>query len=281
MIDVNTFRRTVRALITAAALTLVFTVGASAQAPAATADSLSRALATFWGTAYKTDGMSAADKDSFIKGVQTALTDPGMQNNAYNQGVTQGMNMATGLHDMEQLGMKVDREAFLKAIVAVLKGESVGFTQTSAGEFIDSQIAPAIGARRAAPSAASQAEFIAAAIAADGAVVTDSGLVFKVLTEGEGDFPTDADRVNIEYTARLSDGTVFDKTDAPVNFDIVRLIPGFSEGLKMMRPGGEYRLTIPAKLGYGERGAGDVIPPGAALEFTVRLLSVDRGAASK
>lgn len=109
-----------------------------------------------------------------------------------------------------------------------------------------------------------------------GAVTTPSGLVFEVITEGEGDFPGAADKVNIEYTGRLSDGSVFDKTEEPVSFDLVRLVPGFREGLQMMRPGGEYRIVLPASLGYGERGVGDVIPPGAAIEFTVRLLSVDR-----
>lgn len=274
----NLIKRTVRALFTAAALTLVFT----AQAQTAATDSLTRALATFWGTSLKTSEMNPKAGTAFIDGVRTALTDTTQASAAYSRGVAMGLNFLNGLRDMESLGLKVDRMAFAKAVTAVLRGENIGFTATSAGEFIDRQIVPLAGGRdRAAFTPESQAAFIAAASKAEGAVTTPSGLVFQVITEGEGEFPTDADRVELDYTGRLSDGSVFDKTDEPVNFDLVRLVPGFSEGLRMMRPGGEYRLTIPADLGYGERGAGDVIPPGAALEFTVRLLSVDRGAAAQ
>ncbi|MDE6557251.1 MAG: FKBP-type peptidyl-prolyl cis-trans isomerase, partial [Duncaniella sp.] len=101
-----------------------------------------------------------------------------------------------------------------------------------------------------------------------------SGLVFQVITEGEGAMPQSGERVKVNYTGRLSDGTVFDQTDAPVTFDVDRLVPGFTEGLKMMRPGGTYRLVIPASLGYGDTGAAGVIPPGAALDFTVELVEV-------
>ena len=67
---------------------------------------------------------------------------------------------------------------------------------------------------------------------------------------------------------------MFDRTDEPVTFDVDRLVPGFSEGLKMMRPGGKYRIVIPASLGYGERGIPGDIPPNAALDFTIELLQV-------
>lgn len=86
--------------------------------------------------------------------------------------------------------------------------------------------------------------------------------------------PTDADKVRVMYTGRLADGTVFDETDRPVEFPLKGLVPGFTEGLKLMKTGGEYRLFIPPQLGYGQRGAAGVIPPGAALDFTVRLLDV-------
>lgn len=257
----------------AAALTLAFT----AEAQTAASDSLTRALATFWGTSVKTGGLSPAENLRFLEGVEAALTDTTSASSAYRNGISVGMNFLSGLRDMEALGMKVDREAFAKAIVTVLKGGNVGFTAGSAGEFIDRQIAPFVGGYdSSAFTPESQAAFLAEAAGKEGAVTTPSGLVFEVITEGEGDFPGEADKVNIEYTGRLSDGSVFDKTEEPVSFDLVRLVPGFREGLQMMRPGGEYRIVLPASLGYGERGVGDVIPPGAAIEFTVRLLSVDR-----
>lgn len=276
----NITLRAVRALSLAAALTLAF----AAEAQTVASDTLTRALATLWGTSVnlKSSHLNPEASSAFIDGVSAALTDTAEVSNAYSRGVSIGQNFLSGLKEMELFGLKVDREAFAKAVTAVLKGENVGFTGVSAGEYIDKQIAPLIGAHAGeAFTPEKQEAFVAEASRIEGAVTTPSGLVFQVIQEGEGDFPTEADRVELEYTGRLSDGSVFDETEEPVNFDLIHLVPGFSEGLKLMRPGGKYKIVFPAKLGYGDRGAGDVIPPGAAIEFTVRLLSVDRGAAAK
>lgn len=101
-----------------------------------------------------------------------------------------------------------------------------------------------------------------------------SGLLFEIITEGEGPHPADTDIVKVTYTGRLSDGTVFDSSDRPVQFPVNRLVPGFTEGLKLMKPGGEYRIFIQPALGYGDKGASGIIPPGAVLDFTVKLLEI-------
>ena len=124
--------------------------------------------------------------------------------------------------------------------------------------------------------AASQQAFLDAQKQREGVHEMPSGLLFEVITEGEGASPADTDKVRVIYTGKLADGTVFDETDRPIEFPVQGLVPGFTEGLKMMKTGGEYRLFIPADLGYGSRGAAGVIPPGAALDFTVRLLDVVR-----
>ena len=106
---------------------------------------------------------------------------------------------------------------------------------------------------------------------------TASGLQFQVLDEGTGVQPTEADIVLVNYTGRLEDGTVFDSTEGkqPAAFPVTGVIPGFTEGLKMMKKGGKYRLRIPPELGYGAEGAGGgVIPPNATLNFEVELLEV-------
>lgn len=253
-----------------------------AKAPAAagvsSGDSLAMALATFWGKSAKLPQFTPSELDRFADGVSFALTDSTFSTRAYEQGLSLGANLAQGLQQMSDLGMPVDRKAFVEAVLKVIRGESVGFSVESAGEYIDRAISPLVDNKMPELTAASQAEFMAEAMKLDGAVTTPSGLVFQVLTEGEGEFPTEDDRVELEYTARLSDGTVFDKTDEPVNFNIVNLVDGLTEGIKMMRPGGTYRVIIPAGLGYGEKGIEGVIPPGAVLDFTVTLRGVDRGA---
>lgn len=104
---------------------------------------------------------------------------------------------------------------------------------------------------------------------------TESGLRFRVLKEGKGANPTAADIAIIEYTGRLADGKVFDSNvgrPAPIPVDPAASIPGFAEGLQKMKKGGSYKLRIPARLGYGERGSPPAIPPNADLEFDVKMV---------
>ena len=101
---------------------------------------------------------------------------------------------------------------------------------------------------------------------------TPSGLRFETLTAGNGPRPQPGQPVLVTYEGRLTDGTVFDSSEQPVPMVVGQLIPGFNEGLLLMNKGGRYRLRIPPQLGYGERGAGGVIPPNAELDFTVTLV---------
>jgi FKBP-type peptidyl-prolyl cis-trans isomerase FkpA len=102
---------------------------------------------------------------------------------------------------------------------------------------------------------------------------TVSGLQYQVLKEGTGPSPTNSDVALIDYTGKLEDGTVFDTTKGkqPVPMPVQGSIPGFAEGLRLMNKGATYRFRIPPDLGYGEQGAGGVIPPNATLDFEVTL----------
>ena len=108
-------------------------------------------------------------------------------------------------------------------------------------------------------------------------ITTSSGLRYKVLKTGEGKSPTDSDVVLVKYTGSLKDGTVFDQNPQAA-FPVTGVVAGFSEGLKVMQRGGQYRLWIPAKLGYGPDDqknpqTGEVaIPGGSELIFDVELL---------
>ena len=126
------------------------------------------------------------------------------------------------------------------------------------------------------PDAAGQA-FLDEAAAEEGAIRTESGLVFKQLKAGYGPKPEDGDRVEVHYTGSLIDGTVFDssvKRGRPSKFALNRVIKGWTEGLKMMKGGGKARLVIPPHLGYGVRGKPPTIPPSATLVFEVELLGI-------
>lgn len=110
-----------------------------------------------------------------------------------------------------------------------------------------------------------------------GVKTTASGLQYEVLTEGTGPMPTAADTVAVHYEGKLLDGTVFDSSIArgqPAVFPLSSVIPGWTEGVQLMKTGSKYRFTIPPALGYGARGAGGVIPPNAVLVFEIELLGV-------
>ncbi|MFN3586679.1 MAG: FKBP-type peptidyl-prolyl cis-trans isomerase [Moraxellaceae bacterium] len=109
-----------------------------------------------------------------------------------------------------------------------------------------------------------------------GVTTTASGLQYEVLKEGSGAKPAATSTVKVHYEGKLIDGTVFDSSvqrGEPVSFPLNQVIPGWTEGLQLMSPGAKYRFVIPAKLAYGETGAGP-IPPHAALVFEVELLEV-------
>lgn len=110
-----------------------------------------------------------------------------------------------------------------------------------------------------------------------GVTQTGSGLQYEVLAEGTGKSPKATDKVRCHYEGRLLDGTVFDSSygrGEPADFGLNQVIPGWTEGVQLMKEGAKYRFHIPYLLAYGERGAGSQIPPYSTLVFDVELLKV-------
>jgi FKBP-type peptidyl-prolyl cis-trans isomerase len=113
--------------------------------------------------------------------------------------------------------------------------------------------------------------------ARQGVKTTASGLQYEVLSEGTGAAPKATDTVTVNYKGTLMDGTTFDSSydrGQPATFVLNQVIPGWTEGVQLMKVGSKYKFYIPAALGYGERGAGGVIGPNAPLVFEVELLSI-------
>lgn len=115
------------------------------------------------------------------------------------------------------------------------------------------------------------------AAAEPGAVVTASGLVFRQLEAGQGAVPAATDVVRVHYRGTFPDGREFDSSysrNQPASFPLNRVIRCWTEGLQLMKVGATARLTCPAAIAYGDKGAGGVIPPGAVLVFEVKLLGI-------
>ena len=121
-------------------------------------------------------------------------------------------------------------------------------------------------------------DFLASAATAKGAVLTESGLVYWSLKEGQGPSPAATDTVRVHYRGTLTDGKEFDSSytrGQPATFPLNRVIKCWTEGVQKMKVGGKARLSCPASIAYGERGTpGGPIPPNAVLQFEVELLGI-------
>ena len=111
----------------------------------------------------------------------------------------------------------------------------------------------------------------------EGVKETASGLQYIVEKEGTGAQPSATDEVTVHYTGKLLDGTVFDSSvnrGEPATFPLNRVIPGWTEGVQLMKEGAKYRFFIPSDLAYGPQGIPNAIPPHAILIFEVELIKV-------
>jgi FKBP-type peptidyl-prolyl cis-trans isomerase len=141
----------------------------------------------------------------------------------------------------------------------------------------------ALAQSRAAAAAASRKEagkaFLDKVAQEKGAVRTASGMVYEEVKAGTGDSPKATDVVKVNYEGRLTDGTVFDsslKRGQPATFPLNGVIKCWTEGVQKMKVGGKAKLVCPSDLAYGDRGQGNLIPPGATLVFDVELLGIEK-----
>lgn len=191
-----------------------------------------------------------------------------------------GMDVGGSLNDLDA---DLDVDTVIMAIRDVVEGNELLLTEAQANElkqafFQKRQQKAAEQAKEQAAENREQGEaFLAENANKEGIETTESGLQYEVIEEGSGDRPAESDRVTVHYTGTLIDGTVFDSSrerGQPATFALNQVIPGWTEGLQLMKEGGHYKFYIPSDLAYGERGAGDVIEPGSTLIFDVELIEI-------
>ncbi len=236
-------------------------------------DSVSSALATLWGNYVRSKAAKDGEAVSaeYMRGIDSALR-MAKADDAFYQGLEEGITMVSRIRQIEQMGdFKVDLGLFGFRLHQIEKGKSVGFTEQSANRYLNWFVG--LGAQKRAQVEGSKA-FLEQKARQEGVMSLPSGLLFEIVTEGEGDSPGPNDKVLLRYTGSLIDGTVFNAPSEPMPFEVPTTIEGMKEGLQLMKLGGRYRLYIPSELGYGEQGVGDLVPGGAATIFDVELVDL-------
>lgn len=185
-----------------------------------------------------------------------------------------GMNVAESLLQSGVADLNVD--SFAKGLRSLLEGADLEVSKEEAGQILNAYFTELQSAQTEQAQAAGN-EFLAENAKKDGVVTLESGLQYKVISEGNGAKPAATDQVKCHYHGTLIDGTVFDSSvqrNQPATFPVNGVIKGWVEALQLMAVGSKWQLFIPSDLGYGAQGAGGSIPPHTTLIFEVELLEI-------
>ena len=181
-----------------------------------------------------------------------------------------GYSVNRAVASLEGTGVIIDDEIFNKTIVDALEGTNTGFTLEPADKYVAGMVN-----RMNKIYADQQTAFADSMATVKKARILDGSVVLITEKKGRGPFATAQDSVQVNYTGRFSNGTIFDQTkDGPLTLSVKDLVKGFTLGLENMQAGGTYRLIIPSSMGYGEKGIPGVIPGNTTLDFTVTVLAI-------
>jgi FKBP-type peptidyl-prolyl cis-trans isomerase FklB len=189
---------------------------------------------------------------------------------SYSLGVLIGSNLKNqGFTDLKA-------ETFTQALMDVAEEADLSIDREQANLYIAAYF-QAEASKANARAQQIENEFLTENGKREGVVITNTGLQYEILESGQGNSPGSEDRVTVHYTGTLLDGNKFDSSrdrGQPATFPVNGVIAGWTEALQLMKEGDRWIIYIPYELAYGERGAGEVIPPFATLVFDVELISI-------
>jgi FKBP-type peptidyl-prolyl cis-trans isomerase FklB len=232
--------------------------------------------------AAKTSGSQATPAASPTPAAKEAATpNPNFKSDKERQSYAVGMNIGESIHRQP---VELDVNLLVQGLKDSIAGSKTLLTDEEAKAAL-SELGQQVKtkqedkAKQAAESSKKEGEtFLAANKTKPGVVTTPSGLQYKILQPGTGPKPTATDKVVCNYKGTLINGTEFDssyKRGQPATFPVGQVIKGWTEALQLMPVGSKWQLFVPADLAYGDRGAGNDIPPGTTLIFEVELLSIE------
>ena len=228
--------------------------------------------------------VDSAYLNDFVKGLNEAVNAADNKKDlAYFMGANIGVQIAKGI--LPQINssffggdstLEVSKGDFVAAFVETIKGGKLAISIEDADSVV-AAFNDKMTKKQYADNQKAGEDFLAEIAKNDSVQKTESGLLYKVITEGNGATIADGEKVKLTYEGRLIDGTIFDSTEKhggePITFAPTEVIPGFGEALKMMPVGSEWEIYIPQELAYAERGSMG-IKPYSALIFKIKLLDI-------
>ncbi len=263
--------------------------------PKETADSISKAYGVLSGSQIafemtQADSLPANTKEQFLKGFQTVMGAEENQNTMI--GMRVALNMLNEMDYLKGEGITLDRSIVIREFKKALENDSVDYmTLQNLNGDLQAMITKAMQMKQQKLAATGDQnpeivkngmigkEYIDNLRQADPEVKTTStGLSYKILEPGSGNKPAANANVAVNYTGRHLNGSVFDSNsgNAPVEFNLAEVVPGFREGIMLLGKGGKATLYIPGNLGYGDNGRPDGgIAPNEMLVFDIELVDVE------
>jgi FKBP-type peptidyl-prolyl cis-trans isomerase FklB len=189
--------------------------------------------------------------------------------------------------NFQQQGVEIDIPALVLGMQDVMENKSLRLTdaemQQAVNEVKKQVMQKQAEARKklAEDNAQKGEAFLAKNKKRDDVKVTKSGLQYRIIEPGKGATPKEDNVLTANYKGTLIDGTEFDSSysrGTPIEFQMGDVIPGWGEALKMMKPGAKWEIFVPPSLGYGSKGAGDIIGPNETLIFTIELIKAEKPA---
>lgn len=225
---------------------------------------------------------SKAQINQFLNGYNKCLKQSERTNPIYYKGIEIGMGMYSQLTNSGLTGdssIAANTEIIKEALLQAITGESTLMTRDEAQTYFENymnqqreeQINETYGANKKAGE-----DFLTANSKKDSIITTLSGLQYKILKQGKGPKPNKSDKIKVNYTGKLIDGTIFDtnaRQGTPIELKVNQVIPGWQEALQLMPVGSKYEIYVPYNLAYGDRDL-DIVKPYSALIFDIELLDI-------
>jgi FKBP-type peptidyl-prolyl cis-trans isomerase FkpA len=222
-----------------------------------------------------------------VEAAPAPVLDTEIQKQAYGLGASIGLYMQKNLEQHEKLGLPLEQALITRGFTDSLAGKSL--IEKEEIQALLMNLDQAMKAKQQevtiAESEAAIAEgikFLEENAKKEGVQITESGIQYLVLKEGEGEKPSAADTVTVHYTGTYLNGEKFDSSydrGKPTVFPLNRVISGWTEGVQLMSIGAKYTFTIPSDLAYGPNGNPPSIPGNSVLQFDIELLDIQKAVA--